>query len=93
MLVSAIHMVVHMNRLNDGSRKITSIAEVRGVENEHVVLDEIFTFEREGVGASGRSLGTFRATGHVPRFYNRLKAYGVNLPRSIFQELVEVRDK
>jgi pilus assembly protein CpaF len=93
MLVSAIHILVHMNRLSDGSRKITSICEVSGIEGERVLLDEIFTFEREGVSRAGRSLGTFRATGRVPRVCNRLKAHGVNLSASIFQELVEVRDK
>jgi pilus assembly protein CpaF len=91
MLASAIHITVHMNRLNDGSRKVTGISEVRGVERDHVILDDIFVFEREGITSAGRALGTFRGTGHVPLACDRLKAYGINLPKSIFQELVEVR--
>jgi len=92
MLASAIHIIVHMNRLTDGSRKIMSIAEVRGVERDHVVLEDIFRFERAGIGQSGQALGTFRATGSVPLVSERLKAYGVNLSKSIFQELVEIGD-
>jgi pilus assembly protein CpaF len=92
MLASAIHIIIHMNRLTDGSRKIMSIAEVRGVQRDHVVLEDIFRFERAGIGSGGRALGTFRATGSVPLVSERLKAYGVNLSKSIFQELVEIGD-
>jgi pilus assembly protein CpaF len=93
MLASAVHIIVQMNRLMDGSRKIMSIAEVRGVEGDHIVLDDVFTFEREGVSATGRSLGRFRATGHVPRVLARLKAYGIKLPKSVFEEVVEVKER
>jgi pilus assembly protein CpaF len=86
MLASAVQIIVHMNRLTDGSRKITGIAEVRGVERDHVILDDIFTFEREGISGTGKALGTFRATGHVPRVCERLKAYGINLSKSVFEE-------
>jgi pilus assembly protein CpaF len=90
MLTSAINIILQMIRLPDGSRKIVSIAEVRGIEGDHVGLDEIFTFDRQGVSESGRSLGRFRATGHIPRVSTRLKAYGVKLPTSMFHEVVEV---
>jgi pilus assembly protein CpaF len=92
MLASAVHIILQMNRLSDGSRKIMSIAEVRGVEADHVVLDEIFTFERKGVSATGRSLGRFHATGRVPQVLARLKAYGIKLPKSVFEEVVEVKE-
>jgi pilus assembly protein CpaF len=90
MLASAINIILQMIRLPDGSRKVVSIAETRGIEGDYVALDEIFTFDREGVSETGRSLGRFRATGHVPRVSARLKAYGVKLPASIFHEIVEV---
>jgi pilus assembly protein CpaF len=93
MLTAAIHIVIHMTRLQDGSRKITTIAEVRGIERDRVEVDEIFTFDRHGQSQSGRSLGKFRATGHRPRVLDRLKAYGVNLSPSVFQEQMEIKDK
>jgi pilus assembly protein CpaF len=93
MLSSAINIILQMIRLPDGSRKVVSIAEVRGIEGDHVALDEIFTFDREGVAESGRSLGRFRATGHIPVVSARLKAYGVNLSNSMFHEVVEVGDR
>jgi pilus assembly protein CpaF len=93
MLASAIHIIVHMNRLMDGSRKIMSIAEVTGVERDHVALRNVFTFEREGVSGSGRALGTFRSTGYVPHACERLKAYGIKLSRSVFEETVEVKER
>jgi pilus assembly protein CpaF len=93
MLTAAIHIVCHMTRLTDGSRKITSIAEVRGIEDEQVAIDEVFTFERRGQGAHGRSLGAFKATGHRPRVLDRLKAYGVHVSAAMFNEVVEIKDK
>jgi pilus assembly protein CpaF len=93
MLTAAIHIVVHMTRLQDGTRKITTIAEVRGVERDRVEVDDVFTFDRHGQGESGRSLGKFRATGHRPKVLDRLKSYGVNLSPSIFAEEMEVKDR
>jgi pilus assembly protein CpaF len=92
MLTAAIHIVLHMTRLHDGSRKITSIVEVRGIEDDQVVIDPIFQFERWGQSERGRSMGAFKATGHQPRVMGRLQAYGVNLSPSIFEEMVEVKD-
>ncbi|HYZ86549.1 MAG TPA: CpaF family protein [Bryobacteraceae bacterium] len=92
MLASAIHLVVHVVRLNDGTRKVMSISEVGEAEGDHVEMNDIFVYERSGVSERGRSLGTFRATGYRPRFLARLKAYGVQPPEQIFSESVEVRD-
>jgi pilus assembly protein CpaF len=91
MLTAAIHIVLHMTRLQDGSRKVTSIAEVRGVEKHRVVIDEIFTFERSGQSDRGRSTGLWRGCGHPPRVMERLHAYGVNLSPATFDEIVEVQ--
>ena len=92
MLAAAIHIVVQMTRLHDGSRKITSIAEVRSVAEDHVDLDEIFSFERWGQSDRGRSLGAFKGSGRVPRAMDRLRAYGVTISPSVFSECVEIKE-
>lgn len=92
MLASAIHIVVHMNRLTDGTRKVMSISEVAGVGDGHVEIRDIFRFERDGVTESGRAIGRFKATGYQPAVMTRLKAYGVKLNPDIFSETVEVRE-
>src|SRR6187401_2814207 len=75
-LASAIKMVVQVSRLQDGSRKIISIAEVLGVEDENVKIQEIFTFDRIGVTDSGKVQGRFRATGAQPKLLDRLRIMG-----------------
>src|SRR5512146_3108716 len=92
-LASAINIVVHMARLSDGTRKVTGIAEVAGVEHDVVEMQDIFECERTGLGARGRVLGRFHATGARPVCMDRLKAYGIHLSQSIFQEAHEVREK
>src|ERR1700676_2275602 len=82
MLASAIQLVIHCARLTDGSRKLTGISEVLGVEDGHVQMQDIFVLERTGVGPRGRVLGKFAATGVRPQFMDRLKAYGLHLPDS-----------
>jgi len=77
---SAIQVVVQMSRMRDGSRKVSSIAEVIGATDSGVELGEIYRFERTGVGESGRVEGRFVCTGYVPKFMERLKARGVSLP-------------
>ncbi len=86
MLASAVQIVIHTARLSDGTRKVISISEVMGVENDVVVLQDIFEFERLGVSRSGRVMGRFRATGARPMCLDRLRAYGIHLSQSIFQE-------
>ena len=79
-LASAINIVVHCARLSDGTRKVTGIAEVVGVENDQVEMQDIFEFERTGISPRGKVLGRFRATGDTPICLERLKAYGIHLP-------------
>jgi pilus assembly protein CpaF len=86
MLASAIQIVIHTARLTDGTRKVMSISEVLGVEEDMVVMQDIFEFERIGVSRSGRVLGRFHATGIRPACLDRLRAYGIHLSHSIFQE-------
>jgi pilus assembly protein CpaF len=92
-LASAINIVVHCARLSDGTRKVTGIAEVTGVENDMVEMKDIFEFERTGISARGKVLGCFRASGVKPACLERLKSYGIHLSASIFQEQHEVKEK
>ncbi len=92
-LASAINIVVHCARLSDGTRKITGIAEVAGIERDQVAIEDIFQFERSGISPRGKVLGRFRATGMQPKCLERLKAYGIHISPSIFEEAREVREK
>jgi len=89
---SALQVVIHLTRLHDGSRKVTNITEVTGLDEEQgVTVQEIFAFERTGLAGDGRVTGRFRATGLRPHFLERLRACGIHLPAQTFNELVEVR--
>jgi pilus assembly protein CpaF len=92
-LASAINIVVHCNRLADGSRRVTGIAEVVGVENDLVEMQDIFEFERTGISPRGKVVGFFRGAGNTPICLERLKSYGIHLPASIFHETHEVKEK
>ncbi len=83
-IASAIHVIVQLARLVDGSRKIVQITEVSGMEGNMVTLQEIFVFKQTGIDADGRVLGEVRATGIRPKFADRLKAFGMDLPEDIF---------
>jgi len=89
-LASAINLVVHCARLSDGTRKVTAIAEVVGVENDQVEMQDLFEFDRKGVSPRGKVLGTFRGSGNRPVCADRLRSYGVPVSESIFQEISEV---
>jgi pilus assembly protein CpaF len=93
MLASAVNIVIHTARLIDGSRKVISISEVLGVEDEQVEMQDIFEFERTGINPRGRVTGRFRATGVRPVSMDRLKAYGIHLSQSIFQETHELKER
>ncbi|HEX8852338.1 MAG TPA: CpaF family protein [Pyrinomonadaceae bacterium] len=85
-IASAINLVIQGARLSDGTRRITSISEITGMEGETITMQEIFQFERKGVDKEGNVIGRFRPTGVRPRFAERLKAYGMQLPRIFFEE-------
>jgi pilus assembly protein CpaF len=89
-LASAIKLVVQVARLQDGARKLVSIAEVLGVEEDRIALQDIFIFERTGLTEAGKVQGRFRSTGVTPRILDRLRVAGVNLPPSVFEEVLEV---
>jgi pilus assembly protein CpaF len=90
-IASAIQVVVQQTRLSDGTRKVTSISEITGMESDIITMQEIFTFEKVGVSAEGRVVGRFRATGVRPKLCERLRTSGINLPGSMFEGVMEVR--
>ncbi|HHY17117.1 MAG TPA: hypothetical protein GX524_03500 [Firmicutes bacterium] len=81
---SAINLIIHQNRFRDGSRKITRITEVVGMEGDIITLQDVFFFDQQGVADDGRVLGTFKATGVLPKFLPVLEARGIHVPISIF---------
>ena len=88
---SAIQVVVQQTRLADGSRKVTSISEITGMEGEVITMQEIFTFEKLGMTQDGKVIGRFKATGVRPKVAERLKASGIHLPTDMFEGMTEVR--
>ena len=90
-IASAIQLVVQQTRLSDGSRKVTSISEITGMEGEVITMQEIFLFEKMGVTQDGKVVGRFRATGVRPKCCERLRASGIHLPADMFEGVTEVR--
>jgi len=82
---SAIHIVIHLSRLSDGSRKIISISEITGMEGNTIVMQDIFVYDRKGVGPDGRVKGEFVPTGVRPRFAEKLKVSGFEIPLHFFE--------
>jgi pilus assembly protein CpaF len=89
-VTSAIDLMVQVARFSDGSRKITYITELVGLEGEQVTMQDIFLFEKSGIAENGKVLGRFKATGVRPRFYEKLRSSGIQLPASLFQTVVEI---
>ncbi len=86
-IASAIQVVVQVSRLTDGTRKIVSISEIVGMEGDVVTMQELFVFDRQGMDADGNVVGEFRPTGIRPRFSDRLRAYGIELPELMFTNI------
>ncbi len=89
-IASAINAVIQITRLSDGTRRVTSISEITGMEGEMVTMQEIFIFERRGLTETGKIKGAFRATGIRPKFSDRLAAAGCRLRMSLFDVMCEV---
>jgi pilus assembly protein CpaF len=86
-IASAIDLVIHVSRLSDGHRKIVSIAEIVGMEGDVITMQELFTFEREGVTPEGKVAGEFKATGIRPKCAERLMEHGIDLSETLFANL------
>jgi pilus assembly protein CpaF len=89
-IASAIHGVVQIARMADGTRKVIGLSEVTGIEADMIAMQEIFVFEREGIDESGKVKGTFRATGIRPNFSTRLATGGFRLRPALFDSKMEV---
>jgi pilus assembly protein CpaF len=90
-IASAIHLVVQQTRLADGTRKVTSISEITGMEGDVITMQEIFVFEKAGISKEGKVVGRFRATGVRPKCSEKLRAAGIVLPPEMFEGIMEVR--
>jgi pilus assembly protein CpaF len=80
---SALELVVHLERLRDGTRKVTNISEIQGMEGDVITMTDIFVFEQTGF-EDGKVIGRLRPTGLRPRFIDKIEASGINLPATIF---------
>jgi len=89
-VASAVHIIVQASRLSDGSRRVTNITEVTGIETDVVTLQDIFVFEKRGLSAEGKVIGRFAASGILPKFNEKLLAAGIQLPVDLFDEVVPV---
>jgi len=84
LISSSIHILVQASRLSDGSRKVTSIQEISGMEGDVITTQEIFVFERTGTAPDGTVLGQFRATGVRPKMAQKIETYGIKLSEGLF---------
>ncbi|MEI8314697.1 MAG: CpaF family protein [Verrucomicrobiota bacterium] len=86
-IASTLHLLVHVSRMNDGTRKVVAVSEIHGMEGNVVVLQDLFAFRREGISAEGKVLGQLSPTGMVPKNMEWFTARGVSLPKEIFTQL------
>jgi pilus assembly protein CpaF len=83
-IASAIDIVLQLERQEDGKRRVVSIQEINSMEGEIITMSEIFRFHRRGLDENRKIVGDFRATGVVPKFYERFKERGIDIPLSVF---------
>jgi pilus assembly protein CpaF len=83
-IAGAVDLIIQQSRLKDGTRKITNITEVQGMEGDVVVLQDIFIFRQNGISEEGKLLGRLVPTGVRPKFYERLESSGIRIPTSVF---------
>jgi pilus assembly protein CpaF len=83
-------MIVQAARMSDGSRRITHISELTGNYSDVISMQDLFVFEKDGLGANGKVKGRFRATGIMPKFSERLKAAGIQVPAGLMDHSMEV---
>jgi len=89
-IASAVDLFIQTSRFSDGTRRITHITEVVGMEQDIITMQDIFLFEKTGINEAGNITGRFRATGIRPKFYERLKTSGISLSTQLFQTVVEI---
>ena len=85
MIAGAVHLIIQQSRLDDGSRRVTYVTEIGGMQGEVVTLQDIFTFQQRGFDKSGKIKGEFQASGFIPKFIELLEKKGFNIPRGLFK--------
>ena len=88
-IASALDLIIHQSRIQDGSRKITYITEVQQLEGNVIVLQDLFRFKPQGFDDNGKCIGTYEATGLQPQFLSKFKARGVEIPKNLFETPVD----
>jgi pilus assembly protein CpaF len=89
-ITSAISIIVQVSRMSDGSRKVVNISEITGMEENVVSMQEIFTFQKKGLGPDGKVVGVFQPSQIRPKFLERLRVSGIFLPSTLFEQPLEV---
>ncbi len=89
-IANAVHAVVQVARLSDGSRKVITVSEVTGMDGDMITLQDVFVFERSGIDETGKVRGVFHSTGHPPHFAERLATAGCRLNTALFESRMEV---
>jgi pilus assembly protein CpaF len=89
-IASAVNIIVQVTRQSDGTRKLTAVSEITGMEGEVITMQDIFLFEKTGIAAGGKVTGRFRATGIRPKCSDRLMASGIHLPMDMFDHMKTV---
>ena len=91
-IASAVNLIIQANRLQGGKRKVTHVTEIVGMENDTIVMQDIYKYVQEGIDETGRARGHFESTGIRPTFMTKLEAAGVRLPSSTFKQRVMLVD-
>jgi len=91
-IAAAVDVIIQANRLQGGPRKITTITEVMSMEQDVIIMQDIFRFKQLGIDQNGRAFGQFESSGVRPSFVGRLESKGIKLPSNLFQERILQRD-
>ncbi len=83
-IASAVNLIVQQSRLSDGSRKITYVSEVTGMQGDVITSQDIFLFKQQSVDKNRKVVGKFQATGFIPKFVHKLEEQGVRIPKGLF---------
>ena len=89
-IASAITIVIQLTRQSDGTRKLIKMCEITGMEQDLITMQDVFSFQRKGVGRDGKILGTFEPSRIRPKFVEQIRTAGIALPSGIFERAMEV---
>jgi pilus assembly protein CpaF len=89
-IASAVNIIVQVSRMSDGSRRVTHLSEITGMDQEVISMQDIYRFEKRGIGINGRVMGRFYSTGVTPRFADKIMTSGIPVSPDLFDVSVEV---